>query len=1083
MSIRVALSHRTAYRYDRRVQLFPHVIRLRPAPHCRTPVSAYSLKVLPEPHFVNWQQDPFGNYLARFVFPEPARELSIDVSLIADLTVINPFDFFLDEAVETFPFAYEPQLRRDLTPYLEVSEDSPRLTTWLKSVAAGPVSTVTFLVELNQRLQHDVRYLVRMEPGVQTCEQTLALGSGSCRDSAWLLVQILRRLGLAARFVSGYLVQLKADQAALDGPSGTDHDFTDLHAWTEVYLPGAGWIGLDPTSGLFAGEGHIPLACTPEPASAAAVTGATSPAEVTFSFANEVTRIHEDPRVTKPFSSTAWRRVLRLGAQVDAELARGDVRLTMGGEPTFVSIDDMDGAAWNFTALSPAKTALARQLLDRLQAHYAPSGLLHFGQGKWYPGEPLPRWVMSLFWRTDGKPIVRHPQCLTVSGAQGGTHSVDDARRLVEAVARRLKVGVATICPGYEDVFHHLVREQALPENVSPLDSRLDDPLERERLARIFSAGLTTPAGFALPLGWRSRGRSGGWVSSRWRFRAGAMFLLPGDSPMGLRLPLASLPWVEPDAREAEPEVDPFAAREALPEAGAEAAEKLPESTQEVVHTALVVEAREGTLHVFLPPVERLEAYLALVDAIAACAARQKLAVVLEGYEPPKDPRLKVLQITPDPGVIEVNVPPVKSFDELVANTERLYDEARSTRLGTEKFMLDGRHSGTGGGNHVTLGGASPEDSPFLRRPELLGGLLRFWQRHPSMSYLFSGQFIGPTSQAPRVDEARDDNLYELEIALDRLPEGETDKPWLVDRVLRNFLVDLTGNTHRSEFCIDKLYSPDSAGGRRGLVELRAFEMPPHPHMSVAQMLLIRALVARFWKQPYRAPLIRWGTDLHDRFMLRHFVWQDFQDVLRGLNRAGYRFEEAWYLPFLEFRFPFIGRLEARGISVELHAALEPWHVLGEESSGQGTARYVDSSVERLQVLVRGLPGDRYAVACNGRHVPLHPTGEQGTYVAGVRYKAWNPPSSLHPTIDVHGPLVFDLVDQGNARSIAGGTYHVSHPGGRNYDTFPLNANEAEARRGARFIAHGGTQGRLRLEPRQPHPDLPFTLDLRRGGG
>ncbi len=1082
MTIHVSLEHKTTYRFDRRVELFPHVIRLRPAPHCRTPISAYSLKVTPEPHFVNWQQDPFGNYLARFVFPEPATELHIEVSLIADLTVINPFDFFLDEGVESFPFDYEPQLRRDLTPYLEVTEEGPKLAAWLAQVDTKDARTVDFLVALNQRLQKDVDYLVRMEPGVQSCEDTLGWRSGSCRDSGWLLVQILRHLGLAARFVSGYLVQLKADVEALDGPSGTTHDFTDLHAWAEVYLPGAGWIGLDPTSGLMAGEGHIPLACTPDPASAAPVTGAIGPANVEFSFSNEVIRIQEDPRVTKPFSASAWKRVLKLGDKVDRDLERGDVRLTMGGEPTFVSIDDMEGPEWNFTALSESKQVLAALLLDRLRAGYAPAGLVHRGQGKWYPGEPLPRWVMSLYWRTDGEALVKHPDILC-GAADAGPFDAGHALALMSAVARKLKLGEKNICPGYEDVFLNLIKEQQLPENVSPVDSRLNDPLERERLARIFTFGLTAPVGYALPLKWQPKGSHGGWLTSEWRFRSGAMLLLPGDSPMGLRLPLASLPWVEPEEREVESPVDPFSPREKLPAAGEHEAEIVSGRPREIIHTALVIEARGGKLYVFMPPMERLESYLGLVDVIGDAAHRLKLAVTLEGYEPPKDHRLRVLQITPDPGVIEVNVPPVTSFRELVANTEELYAQARLTRLGTEKFMLDGRHTGTGGGNHVTLGGARPEDSPFLRRPELLGSLLRFWQRHPSLSYLFSGLFIGPTSQAPRVDEARDDHLYELEIALDQLPDGDTDRPWIVDRVLRNFLVDLTGNTHRSEFCIDKLYSPDSAGGRRGLVEFRAFEMPPHAHMSTAQMLLIRALVARFWNKPYKAPFIRWGTDLHDRYMLRHFVWQDFEDVLRSMQRSGYAFEAEWFLPFLEFRFPFIGRIEARGMSLELHSALEPWHVLGEESTGQGTARYVDSSVERLQILVRGLPGDRYAVSCNGRQVPLHPTGEQGTYVAGVRFKAWNPSSSLHSTIDVHGPLVFDLIDVANERSIGGGVYHITHPGGRNYSTFPLNANEAEARRGARFHAHGGTQGRITLRPERVHPDLPFTLDLRRRGG
>ena len=1078
MTIRVAIRHTTEYRYDRLVEIHPHVIRLRPAPHSRTPITAYSLKVEPEEHFVNWQQDPFGNYLARFVFPEKAKHLKIDVSVNAEMTVINPFDFFLEEAAEKFPFRYDEQLKRDLAPYLEAEPAGPLLKKWLKGVDRTERNTVDFLVDLNRRLEQDISYLVRFEPGVQTPEQTLELGSGSCRDSGWLLVQALRHQGLAARFVSGYLVQLTADIAALDGPSGPETDFTDLHAWAEVFLPGAGWIGLDPTSGLMAGEGHIPLACTPHAASAAPITGATSPAEVEFSYSNSVSRIHEDPRVTKPYTEKEWKRILRLGDKVERELDAADVRLTMGGEPTFVSIDDMEGPEWNYTASSKKKRALAEALLLRLKDRFAPAAVLHYGQGKWYPGEQLPRWALSAFWRMDGAPTISNPGAVT--DAHSTTRSdIEAARLLGEKLTERLGFDPSRLVPGYEDVAHYLVKEDRLPANVDPRDAKLDDPLERARLAKVFTRGLGSIVGFALPLKWRADSDGGHWVSSKWPFRSGTMLLIPGDSPMGYRLPLQSLPWVAEEDREQDHERDPFDPREPLPELSDEPVGRGRDSEREIIHTALCIEPRDDTIHVFLPPQERLEPYLELVNLVAAAANDAGLKILLEGYDPPRDPRLTILQITPDPGVIEVNVHPATDWNELIETTETLYEEARQTRLGTEKFMLDGRHSGTGGGNHVTLGAASPEDSPFLRRPDLLRSFITYWQRHPGLSYFFSGLFIGPTSQAPRVDEARDDNLYELEIAFGLLPEGETTRLWLVDRLLRNFLVDLTGNTHRAEFSIDKLYSPDSAGGRKGLVEFRAFEMPPHARMSLVQMLLIRIMVAWFWKKPYNKPLIRWGTELHDRFMLRHFVWEDICHVIADLNAAGYKFQTDWLLPFLEFRFPRIGHLEVAGMQLDLHVGLEPWHVLGEEASAQGASRYVDSSVERLQVAVRGMKGDRYAVTCNGRILPLQPTGERGSAVAGVRFKAWKQPSSLHPTIDIHTPLVFDIVDTANARSIAGATYHVSHPGGRNYDTFPLNANEAEARRGARFFAHGGTSGRIKLVHELSHPDQPFTLDLR----
>ncbi|MDH3449889.1 MAG: transglutaminase family protein [Gammaproteobacteria bacterium] len=1081
MAIRVALKHHTEYHFDRPVALSPHVIRLRPAPHCRTPILSYSLDIEPGDHFINWQQDPFGNYLARFVFPQKTRELKIHVELIAEMTVINPFDFFLEESAENFPLIYEDGLRRDLAPYLEIREQGPELRRWLDSVDRSPKQIVDFLVALNQRLSEGVRYLIRMEPGVQTCETTLGEGSGSCRDSAWLLVQILRHLGLAARFVSGYLVQLTADVKALDGPSGPVADFTDLHAWAEVFLPGAGWIGLDPTSGLLAGEGHIPLACTPEPSSAAPVTGATDVCETEFSFYNGVERIHEDPRVTKPYGESQWQAIDALGHSIDKLLKKQDTRLTMGGEPTFVSIDDMEGAEWNNAALGVEKRRLAGELLQRLKAKFAPDGMLHTGQGKWYPGEPLPRWALSLIWRHDGHPLWQDPKWLA---DDTGDYQADDrvAKKFIDVLCGQLGLDPALIVPGYEDSMHYLLKEGRLPENVDAIDNKLNNPLERERVRKIFQRGLDQPAGYALPLKYHSA--KGYWKSSTWPFRSGLMFLLPGDSAMGYRLPLESLPWKLPESRDDEPELDPFAERGELPRRKAgRKGKSMPrsddESEREVVHTALVIEARDGRLHVFMPPLAKVEYYAELLGYVEAVARKLHTPVLVEGYEPPRDPRLGLLQITPDPGVIEVNIHPAKSWGELVENTTTLYEFARLTRLGTEKFMLDGRHSGTGGGNHVTLGGASAADSPFLRRPHLLRSLVTFWQQHPALSYLFSGQFIGPTSQAPRVDEARDDNLYELEIAFGLLPNGESEKPWLVDRVLRNFLVDLTGNTHRAEFCIDKLYSPDSASGRLGLVELRAFEMPPHAQMSLVQMLLLRALVAHFWKHPYTGTLVRWGTELHDRFMLRHYVWEDIKQVIGFLRGAGFGFELEWFSAFREFRFPRIGTLNVHGMQLDLHAALEPWHVLGEESSGQGTSRYVDSSVERLQVSVHGMAGDRYIVTCNGRRVPLRASGVRGHYVAGVRYKAWEPYSALHPSIKRHTPLVFDVVDTANRRSIGGCTYHVSHPGGRNYDSFPVNANEAEARRNARFWDYGNTQGEMKIPPEEPHPEQPYTLDLR----
>jgi uncharacterized protein (DUF2126 family)/transglutaminase-like putative cysteine protease len=1093
MAIRVALHHRTTYRFDRRVSLSPHEIRLRPAPHCRTPVLGYSLSVEPSSHFLNWQQDPYGNWLARLVFTEPTDRLEVRVDVTADLSVINPFDFFVEPYAETYPFAYAPALAKELIPFLEKEPAGPRLAAWIdafRATIAPGANTVTLLVRLNDALQKAIRYVVRMEPGIQSPEDTLGLRSGSCRDSGWLLVQILRHLGIAARFASGYLVQLVADVKPLDGPAGTDRDFTDLHAWAEAYIPGAGWIGFDPTSGLLAGEGHLPLACTAEPGNAAPVIGFTDVCETEFAVEMHVTRIHEDPRVTKPYTDVQWRAIDALGEAVDSALESQDVRLTQGGEPTFVSIDDMDGPEWNTAALSPRKRELAQQLQRRLAACFATGALLHEGQGKWYPGEPLPRWALGIFWRNDGEPLWRETSLLADTTATGKANH-EDAGRFLRALAGRLGLPEAAVLTAWEDVPQLLRDEAALPANVDPLAADLTQPTDRARLARLLGAGLARPAGYVLPVKpmAAAHGAPAHWVSSPWPLRRERLYALAGDSPLGLRLPLDSLPWVLPDEADAEPPPDPFAPVGALPSAASLRASAPPGTVRsgqprEVVKTAVCVEARAGHVRVFMPPVDRLDDFVALVAAVEDTAAVLALPVSIEGYTPPRDPRLSVLMVTPDPGVIEVNIHPSRNWRELVERTGILYEEARQSRLGTEKFMLDGRHTGTGGGNHVTLGGATPADSPLLRRPDLLRSLITYWQNHPSLSYLFSGTFIGPTSQAPRVDEARDDKLYELEIAfqqMDARHEAGTEalQPWLVDRLLRHLLTDLTGNTHRAEFSIDKLYSPDGPTGRLGLVEFRAFEMPPHAQMSAVQMLLLRALVARFWREPYRGPLVPWGTALHDRWMLPHFVAADITDVAVDLGRAGFAFAPAWFDPFVEFRFPRYGTVSYDGVTIELRQAIEPWHVLGEEMSGTGTARYVDSSVERLQVKVTGMTSRRHVVACNGRALPLTSTGVPGEYVAGVRFRAWSPPSALHPTIGVQAPLTFDLVDAWAGRALGGCTYHVAHPGGRNYDTFPVNANEAEARRFARFWAQGHTAGPMTVEPEPPNPATPTTLDLR----
>ncbi|GAA4974984.1 transglutaminase family protein [Algibacter aquimarinus] len=1064
MALKVVISHKTKYKYDRAVNLSPHIFRLRPAPHSRTPIEAYSIKITPENQFFNWQQDPFGNYLARLIFPEKTKELTIDVEIIADLKTINPFDFFVEEYAEEFPFKYKDTIKKELVPYLEVTDNGKLLKDFIKTIDFTPRKTIYFLIDINRKIYDYLNYNIRMDPGVQTCEETLNRKNGSCRDYAWLFVQVMRHLGFGARFVSGYLVQLKSDEKSLDGPSGPEEDFTDLHAWAEVYLPGAGWIGFDATSGLLAGEGHIPLACTPSFESAAPVSGMTDKCETEFFFENSVKRILESPRVTKPYTEEQWNEIYKLGFKVEKELEKGDVRLTMGGEPTFVSIDDMQSPEWNTAADGEHKRELAADLTKRLFSKFGKGGFLHNAQGKWYPGEPLPRWGMEICWRKDGRNIW-HDKTLFSLFAENPKVPENADKLFLETLTKYLGITNKTILPTYEDAFYFLWEEGKMPVDIDPKEDK-DNALIRKKLGEILEKGTSKAIGYVLPLN-NSAER---WYTSEWTFRRNHIFLTPGNSPVGLRLPLNSL--IENPSYEELPKYDPdqFSVKGRFPSYRKIAnnryydfiGKKLkPSENNYFIRTALCAEIRDNKLYLFLPPLDSAEIFLDLLASIEATAKHLSIPVVLEGYSAPKDHRLESLKITPDPGVIEINVHPAKNWDELVENTFALYEEAKQSRLGTEKFMLDGKHTGTGGGNHVTLGGTSPADSPLLRKPSLLRSLLTFWQHHPGLSYLFSGAFVGATSQAPRIDEARMENLYELEVAFSQIPKDGDVPFWLTDRLFRHLLTDLTGNTHRAEFCIDKLYSPDSSSGRLGILELRAFDMPPHAQMSLMQNLLVRTLVAWFWKKPYEHNLVRWGTELHDKFLIEHYVREDIKDIVSQLNKAGYRFKEDWFDPFFEFRFPLHGMVEINDIHLELRAGIEPWNVLGEEMTGGGTARYVDSSLERLQVKVSNFNNDRYVLTCNGTKVHLKNTSVKGEYVSGVRYKAWDPYSALHPTIGVDTPLVFDIVDTWNRRSIGGCTYFVAHPGGRSYETYPVNSYEAESRRINRFWEFGHSQGEI----------------------
>ncbi|GLR16957.1 transglutaminase family protein [Portibacter lacus] len=1110
MGIQVAIRHNTKYTYDRPIKVWPQIIRLRPAAHSRTKISGYSLNIKPEGHFINWMQDPFGNYQARVVFPEKISSLEINVEVLAELVSVNPFDFFVEESAETFPFDYDDITKQELRPYLEITESEPLLLALFEQCQKYKgQSIVDFLVSLNMHIYNLLDYTVRMEPGVQSAEETLRKKLGSCRDFAWLFVMLARHFGLAARFVSGYLVQLKADEKSVTGPSGPEEDFTDLHAWVEIFIPGAGWIGLDATSGLFAGEGHIPLACTPHYSSASPITGATEVTTVKFDFANSVERIYETPRVTKPYTDHQIEKIHHLGFEVDKILTEGDVRLTMGGEPTFVSDADMESEQWNTEADGKDKRVLALKLAHELKEKFAKKTLLHFGQGKWYPGEPVPRWQYSIYWKKDGKALWSNDKLIGDPNTEGKLKS-SDAGKFMEALTASLGLAKSSAMPAYEDKYYYLWSKANLPVDLKDMK---DQSLERKTLENLLKKGLDDADGSVLPLQWDLDKNK--WISCEWEFEREKLFLIPGNSEIGYRLPLDRISIKSESVENIEVPADPLNTETVLLEKEdilktitTRSKNPNPALTEKVFKTAMCAQVVSGNLHLFLPPLEEINAFLDLIYSIEYCAQKLEMPVIIEGYQPPFNKHIQKLAVTPDPGVIEVNVHPANSWPELLDIYNTLFSEAREIGLGTNKFMLDGKHTGTGGGNHITLGGVSPADSPMLRRPDLLRSMLAFWQNHPSLSYLFSSAFIGPTSQAPRVDEGRPDNIYELEIAFAELEKHENPPFWMVDRLLRNLLTDLTGNTHRSEFCIDKLYSPDSSTGRLGILELRGFDMPPHKEMNIVQLLLIRSLIAAFWKNPYKNKLIHWGTDLHSRWMMHHFIQEDIHEVVDYLNAAGIAFEKEWFEPFLEFRFPMIGQVNVQGVNLKLRSAIEPWIVLGEEMTSSGTSRYVDSSVERIEVVVENFNHERYKVLCNSVEVPLVNTPYNGKYVASVRYKAWAPYSALHPTIDVNSPLVFDIYDTWNARSIGGCTYHVMHPGGRSYDTFPVNSLEAESRRTTRFwdfnhspkseakienpsnldaptrsyvVVNKDIKEKIEVKQIPVSKEFPHTLDLRRG--
>jgi len=1058
MGIQVALKHRTHYRYDKAVSLGPQIIRLRPALHCRTPILSYSLGVTPCEHSLSWQLDPSSNQQARVLFPKKTSEFAVEVNIVADLSPLNPFDFLLDPEVEEYPFQYAPDVARDLHPYLLVDPPGPLLRTFVESCRDQRTSTLNLLLLLNRRVRDEIGYVTRLEHGIQTSEETLQKRSGSCRDSGWLLVESLRSLGIAARFVSGYLVQLAEEKAELKGPnSGPQSDSADLHAWAEAFLPGAGWIGLDPTSGLLAGEGHIPLACTSSAAQAAPISGTAERASADFSYEMSVRRLNDSRPLSQGDAEDQWLRIRQVAHRVDRDLMAHDVRLTMGSEPTYVGIDEPESAQWKIDALGDIKRTRGLALIQALREKMAPGGLLHYGQGKWYPGEQLPRWALSCFWRADRVPVWEDVKLVALENHDYG-FGAGDALRFMRALTRRLQVTAENILPAFEQ-----------------------------------DAQASEPAGYILPIRRRQPHGVLRWSSQFWFPGVESIVLLPGDSPMGYRIPTEVMPWIAPDELQYPFDDAPYANRVKLPLDKPQLmelfdaeplADPLPpvvrpnDDAQELIRPSLCIQIRDRRLHVSLPYAPVLADYLDLVSAVEDTCRYLQMPVWVEGYTPAADPRLRSFSVTPDPGVLEINLPPARNWDELEQINMLLDQEARQNRLVSEKYDFSGNRDATGGGSHIVIGGATVEGSPILRRPDLLRSMLAFWQNHPSLSYLFSGTYVGPTSQYPRVDEARMDALYELEVAFRHLPSTDC-PPYIVDGLFRNLLADVTGNTHRAEFCVDKLFPPEGLGLRLGLLELRAFEMAPNMRMGLLQMLVIRGLVCAFWKVPFEGSLIPWGTTLHDRFMLPHFVMQDFLEVLAQLRQSGFEFEAEWFAPHFEFRFPKIGSIFADGVEVELRRALEPWNVLAEETASGRTVRNVDSSVERVQVKLSAPTADsRYIVACNGRRVPLQAATEPGVSVAGVRFRARKLSATMHPTIPVHSPLTFTLIDRRSERSVGQCAYRIEPPEGREYKGRPVDAAEALVRRLERFEIIDPVLP-VTMPAEEINPIFPGTLDLR----
>jgi uncharacterized protein (DUF2126 family) len=1100
MSVRVGITHSMLRRFERPVLLSTHWLRLRPAPQTRARITAYSLAVQGGPHYLNWVRDPFENYLARLDVSEPVSTLGLELDLIAELEPINPFDFLSEPDAAQHPFAYPPQLRKELASYLQVTAPGPRCQAWLETLDRAPASTVERLDEVNRRVHAAHGLTATAVPGPVDLEAFLERRTGSCWDAAWLLTLSLRHLGLAARFACGYRIVLAKESG--------DQDAVSLHTWSEAYIPGAGWIGLDPEAGVFTTEGYIPLACAPDPLHVVPFVGEREAGEKMEGEALRVRRL--DPLdASWPFTDAQWADVQALGHVVERDLEGQGLKLTLGLSLSLVANDPTAGPEWGIASLGSSKREAAEALLERLWKRVAPGGVPHLGQGEWYAGDGLPRWRLACYYRTDGQPVWHNPAWVARRRAHEDV-GPGEAKIFAQSLAHALGVQGSGVIAAHEDGLHELWRTRARVDP-APAAEDLADPVRRRALAERLSVSGGEPTGYVLPICWHHR--AGRWTGGTWTFRRDGLYLMPGDSSMGYRLPLDSLVGDEQSELEAQAERSQFEDLPPLPEIYDEVRARLRAASEphtsiapadegasgdRAPRTALCVEVRDGQIHVFLPPVSHLERYLELVAAVEVAAERLETSVILEGYEPPEDYRLRRFVLEPDAGVLRLLLPETASWTERISLLEAAYDEAARAGLRGERVTPDGRRLPSGGGGPVTLGGTRPAESPFLTRPDILRGLVAYWQRHPSLSYFFAGRAIGPSGPAPRPDEGRDEVLYELSIALERLPRDGSLGPWQTDRVLRHLLADPSGDLKRAEIRVDQLYAPERASLRLGRVQISAFETAPEARSAALQSLLIVGLLGRFARHSDSGALVRWGAALHDRFMLPAALWDDLRGVIEDVNAAGYPFQLEWFEPLMARRFPVLGTVHLGEITLELREAHEPWPLLAEEVTPGGIARFIDVATERLQVSVSGLSPGRYVLVCNGRRVPLQGTSVHGAHLAGVRYKVSDPPATLHPTIQPVEALVFDLIDAWSGRAIGGCSYFpprqdVAGPVGPVPATGPRGERSARARppapspfvprqiRGGRFLPEGSGPGPMSTPSPGHDGRSPYLLDMTHG--